>query len=104
MLIVDGSEFKFPGEAQQNNLPPKCGQLIDGGDADPVILTFLEKLFLEKGSPQPVTHYTSFACPGIHTQGVGFMSHSKDEAIEVTYPRSQASWSMTGIKPTMFGS
>jgi hypothetical protein len=32
MLIVDVSEVKLPDEAQQNNLPPECGQPIDGGD------------------------------------------------------------------------
>jgi hypothetical protein len=31
VLIVDVSEFKLPDEARQNNLPPKCGELIDGG-------------------------------------------------------------------------
>jgi hypothetical protein len=30
MLIVDVSEVKLPGEAKQNNLPPECGQPIDG--------------------------------------------------------------------------
>jgi hypothetical protein len=29
MLIVDVSEVKLPGE-QNINLPPECGQLIDG--------------------------------------------------------------------------
>jgi hypothetical protein len=29
MLIVGVSEVKLPGEAKQNNLPPKCGQPID---------------------------------------------------------------------------
>jgi hypothetical protein len=33
MLIVDVSEVKLPGEAKQNNLPPECGQLIDGGES-----------------------------------------------------------------------
>jgi hypothetical protein len=32
MLIVDVSEVQLPGEAEQNNLPPECGQPIDGGD------------------------------------------------------------------------
>jgi hypothetical protein len=32
MLIVDVSEIELPGEAKQNNLPPKYGQLIDGGE------------------------------------------------------------------------
>jgi hypothetical protein len=31
MLIVDMSEVKLPGEANQNNLPPECGQPIDAG-------------------------------------------------------------------------
>jgi hypothetical protein len=31
MLIVDVSEVKLPGEAKQSNLPPECGQPIDGG-------------------------------------------------------------------------
>jgi hypothetical protein len=31
MSIIDASEVKLPGEANQNNLPPKCGQRIDGG-------------------------------------------------------------------------
>jgi hypothetical protein len=35
MLIIDTSAVKLPGEAKQNNLPPECGQPIDGGD-DPV--------------------------------------------------------------------
>jgi hypothetical protein len=30
MLIADVSEVKLPGEAKQNNLPPECGQPIDG--------------------------------------------------------------------------
>jgi hypothetical protein len=32
MLIVDVSEVKLPGEANQYNLPPECGQPIDGDD------------------------------------------------------------------------
>jgi hypothetical protein len=32
MLIVDVSAIKLPGEAKQNNLPPECGQPIDGVD------------------------------------------------------------------------
>jgi hypothetical protein len=32
LLIVDVSEFKLPGEVEQNNQPPECGQLIDTGD------------------------------------------------------------------------
>jgi hypothetical protein len=32
LLIADVSEVKLPGEAKQNNLPPKCGQPIDGGE------------------------------------------------------------------------
>jgi hypothetical protein len=31
MLIVDMSSVKLPGEVKQNNLPPACGQPIDGG-------------------------------------------------------------------------
>jgi hypothetical protein len=31
MLILDMSAVKLPGEAKQNNLPPKCGQPIDAG-------------------------------------------------------------------------
>jgi hypothetical protein len=30
MSIVDVSEVELPGEAKQNNLPPECGQSIDG--------------------------------------------------------------------------
>jgi hypothetical protein len=30
MLIVDVSKVKLPSEVKQNNLPPKCGQPIDG--------------------------------------------------------------------------
>jgi hypothetical protein len=30
-LIVDVSEVKLPGEAKQTNLPPECGEPIDGG-------------------------------------------------------------------------
>jgi hypothetical protein len=30
MLIVDVSVVKLSGEAKQNNLPPECGQQIDG--------------------------------------------------------------------------
>jgi hypothetical protein len=30
MSFVDVSEVKLPGEAKQNNLPPECGQPIDG--------------------------------------------------------------------------
>jgi hypothetical protein len=29
MLIVDMSAGKLPSEAKQNNIPPKCGQIID---------------------------------------------------------------------------
>jgi hypothetical protein len=31
MLIIDVSEVKLTEEAKQNNLPPECGQPIDGG-------------------------------------------------------------------------
>jgi hypothetical protein len=31
LVIVDMSEVELPGKAKQNHLPPKCGQLIDGG-------------------------------------------------------------------------
>jgi hypothetical protein len=30
MLIVAVSEVKLPGETKQDNLPPECGQPIDG--------------------------------------------------------------------------
>jgi hypothetical protein len=30
MLIVDVSKVNLPAEAKLNNLPPECGQLIDG--------------------------------------------------------------------------
>jgi hypothetical protein len=32
MLIIDMSDVKLPGEAKQNNLPPECGQPIDGSE------------------------------------------------------------------------
>jgi hypothetical protein len=31
MLIVYANDVKLPGEAKQDNLPPECGQPIDGG-------------------------------------------------------------------------
>jgi hypothetical protein len=46
MLIVDASEVKLPGEAKQNNLPPKCGQPIDG--------------WIICSSNGPKTYYTEF--------------------------------------------
>jgi hypothetical protein len=85
MLIVDMSVVKLPRVAQQNNLPPECGQPIGAGAFKPkVIKSRVVKLCL----PSPYTAGTTKVVAGLQHRRPEIVPQTLNHTVKMAYAAS----------------